>query len=73
MNRPVEVPQGAYIQWEIELLDYEKQKVSKFMAMKRKTENEPSLSYTERKFPLGVHAPARYTYIYVFKNRLEEI
>ncbi|KAL8517427.1 hypothetical protein ACS0TY_015605 [Phlomoides rotata] len=24
--RPAEVPQGAYIQWEIELLDYEKQK-----------------------------------------------
>lgn len=26
-NRPVKVPEGAYIQWEIELLDYEKQKV----------------------------------------------
>ncbi|GER39901.1 peptidyl-prolyl cis-trans isomerase PASTICCINO1 [Striga asiatica] len=25
-SRPAEVPQGAYIQWEIELLDYEKQK-----------------------------------------------
>ncbi|PIN05117.1 FKBP-type peptidyl-prolyl cis-trans isomerase [Handroanthus impetiginosus] len=24
--RPAEVPQGAYVQWEIELLDYEKQK-----------------------------------------------
>lgn len=41
MNRPAEVPQGAYIQWEIELLDYEKQKVCKFKPCKEKLKNEP--------------------------------
>lgn len=33
MNRPANVPEGAYVKWEIELLDYEKQKVRKFKIM----------------------------------------